>query len=243
MPFAEQIARQHLVHLLAGRYVHGEFQMTPEELIIKALENAVVSKETDIINDLIKIGLPILGTVIGGLLGYRATKHQADKNFEAQMETASLARSTELDLQVLEAKIQYFLQSQELIDQFTNIVADYCANVKNWRDHNKANNAELQVEKKDKHLNLEASFYDGFLLLGSAESKILMLGKPELHDIYMKFNSKAKYIYKTVHIENNTLDNDLIDSLIEEFRELKMNLLKKLGEEFEYEHNKLLKRT
>ena len=97
--------------------------MTAEELIIKSLENAVLAKENSFWSDLIKIGLPILGTVIGAFLGYSASKNQTDKAFEAQIKTALLARNTELDTQFLNAKLEHFINVQNLIDEF----GKYCS--------------------------------------------------------------------------------------------------------------------
>lgn len=217
--------------------------MTPEELIVKALEKAVTSGQSGVTSDLIKIGLPILGTVIGAYLGYIASRKQAEKNFEAQIKTAVLARTTDLDSRFLEIKLEHFMEMQTLIDQFTNTVADYSANVKNWNDHKQNGNAELQVQTRNKHSTLQEDFYKGFLLLGSAESKLLVLGKTKMLDTFESLTEKSKRIYESVYIQNDDISNDDISRLVEDFKRLKYQLLIELGNEIEAEHARLLQRS
>jgi len=217
--------------------------MTAEELIIKAIEKTVITKDISIIDDLIKIGLPILGTVIGTLLGYKASMRQTEKNFEAQIKTAVLTRNTDLDSRFLENKLKHFIEAQNLIDQFINTISDYCANVKNWNDHKKNGNAELQIKAKSNHEELQREFYKGFLLLGTAESRLLILGKSEIHKPFNLLNKKSKEIYESVYIEKESRPNNEITELVEDLKRIKYSLFTELGKEIELEHTKLLQRS
>jgi len=217
--------------------------MEPIEIVIKLAEQALKKKEPDYWGDLIKIGLPIVGTIIGGVIGYFSTRKLAEKNYEAQIKAALVSRSTELDARLLETKLAKFEELQNLIDLFVNYVADYCASVKNWKDHLTSGNEEKQEKTKKKVLDLQTKYYDGFLLLNSAESKLLLLGQYETHDKYKELNKLAKYIYETVYMKNYEISNNEIDELVEKFKEVKVIIFKQIGKNMESEHNKLLQRT
>ncbi|AZZ90700.1 hypothetical protein EUZ85_08230 [Hahella sp. KA22] len=63
--------------------------MTESEIVLKLAEQALKAKEPDFVGDLIKIGLPILGTIVGGLIGLFASKLTAEFNSKTQVELAS----------------------------------------------------------------------------------------------------------------------------------------------------------
>lgn len=222
--------------------------MTPEELIIKALENAVMAKKDNELTEILTIALPILGTLVAAFLGFRATLKQTERNVAAQIKTALLSRNTELDAQFLGIKLKHYMEVQHLIDQFANIVIDYCANVRNWNDHKRDNNSDSLYEHEKKHSKLQDNFYKGFLLLASAESKLLILRKSVPHKIYQSLNSKANHIYHKVYLDQQKVDewdeyNQEILALVEEFKESKRQLMSNLGDELNQEHNMLLNRT
>lgn len=217
--------------------------MEPMEIVIKLAEQALKHKEPDYWGDAIKIGLPIIGTVIGGVLGYFSSKNLATKNYEAQIKAALVGRSTELDSRLLETKLIKFEESQNLIDLFVNYVTDYCASVQNWNDHYTNKNIEKQEEVKKKALALQQKYYDGFLLLGSAESKLLLLGQYDIHDKYNELNKIAKQIYETVYINNTDFSNNQINDLVDNFKEIKVELFKQIGVKIEVEHNKIINRS
>lgn len=222
--------------------------MTPEELIIKALENVVMAKKDNDLTELLKIALPILGTLIAAFLGFRATLKQTERNFAAQIKTALLSRNTELDAQFLEIKLKHYMEVQDLIDQFANIVTDYCANVRNWNDHKRDSNNDSLYEHEKKHSKLQDDFYKGFLLLASAESKLLILRKSAAHQIFQSLNATANTIYQSVYLDQQKVDkwdeyNQNILALVEEFKEDKRQLMSKIGDELNQEHHLLLNKT
>ncbi|WP_372374040.1 hypothetical protein ACDI10_07485 [Vreelandella venusta] len=212
------------------------------------LEKALTIKETAWWNsDAVKILFPVLGTVAGAVIGYFSMRKQTERNFDAQIKTAVLSRGTELDIQFLNKKLMHFMEVQNLIDQFASIVADYCANVRNFNDHKIDNELELLSECKKKHSVLNDEYYKGFLLLGAAESKLLILGKTESQKIHHSLYERADYIFKNVFIDKNKIESldaytEEILSLVQEFKGLKRHLMTTLGEDINNEHNKLLKR-
>jgi hypothetical protein len=195
---------------------------------------------------------PLLITLGVAWIGFRATIKQSERNFEAQIKTALLSRNTEIDNKLLEMKLTQFIEAQVLIDQFCNCISDYCANVNNWNDRKRDGLDELLSEYESKHKVLEEQCYKAFLLLGTAESKLLFLGKKAVHQHMLSLYDEAVSIYKDTYL-NTSMDewkkddwnnyNKKIKEDIFKLKELKRTLMFTLGKEINNEHNTLLKRN
>lgn len=225
--------------------------MSPEELIIKALEKAVIPEQKNNLIEVAKQVLPLLITLAVAWLGFKATLKQAEKSFDAQLKTALISRNTELDKQFIEMKLSHFMEAQNSIEQFNNTFSDYCANVRNWNDHQRDGNYEKLPYCDEEHTKLERECYAAFLILSCAESKLLILGKLEVHQNFQKYREHARQIYRTVYLKKSSKGweekdwNEYTKNIQEqsdELNEYKRALMKQLGEEIENEHNKQINR-
>ncbi len=217
--------------------------MTENEIVLKLAEQALKAHESDIVGDLVKIGFPILGTIVGGLIGFFAAKLTAEVNSKTQIDLASLQRITELEKELM---IKRDLRLEELIsclDDFIQNVMDYSTNVKNWKIHHKNNNAEKQKETEEKLKESESKFYQGFLPLLSAESKLLVLGADELQAELRALGEYTQEMYRTVHTSNSKINSEEIDEKLNTLKEKRKGLYKSIGKHEAAEHNRLLQRT
>jgi len=218
-------------------------EMTENEIVLKLAEQALKANESDVVGDLIKIGFPIIGTIIGGLIGFFASKLTAQVNSKTQIELASLQRITELEKELM---IKRNLRLEELIsclDDFIQNVMDYCTHVKNWKIHHKNNNRDKLTETEQKLKESESKFYQGFLPLLSAESKLLVLGADELQNELRSLGEYTQEMYRSVHKGNSEITSEEIDNKLNTLKEKRKGLYKSIGEHEVTEHNKLLQRT
>lgn len=225
--------------------------MSPEELIIKALQKAVIPEEKNIYIELVKQVFPMIITLAAAYLGFKATLKQAERNFDAQLKAALISRNTELDKRFVELKLSHFMEAQSSIEQFNNIFSDYCANVRNWNDHQRDGNYKKLPYYDEEHAKLERECYSAFLILSNAESKLLISGKLEVRQTIQEYRELARKIFLTVYLKKNVDGwkkedwNEYtknIENQSKKLSEFKRNLMERLGEEIENEHNKQINR-
>ncbi|QAY54067.1 hypothetical protein EUZ85_08215 [Hahella sp. KA22] len=129
------------------------------------------------------------------------------------------------------------------MDDFIQNVMDYCTNVKNWKIHYNNNNVDKQEETEEKLKESESKFYQGFLHLLSAESKLLVLGADELQAELRALGEYAQEMYRAVHKGNSKITSEEIDEKLNTLKEKRKGLYKSIGNHEAAEHNKLLQRT
>jgi len=214
--------------------------MNESEIVLKLAEQAIKAKEPDYLGDLIKIGLPIIGTVIGGVIGFFATRKAAELNHDTQIKIASLGRATELEKEFYTRRIVRLDELVNCLDDFNQCVIDYCTDIKNWIIHKNNGNIEKADETKDRIKSSEACFYESFLPLLNAEAKLLILGHHELQAEFRAFGEYAQSVYKAVHTGNTKLTTDEVNNHISTLKEKRKALYTQIGEHEMREHNKAL---
>ena len=177
--------------------------MDPNAAILELLRQALAPKPPDHLGDLIKIGLPLLGAILGGLIGFLATWRAAEVNRQAQKDVASTNRSTELKKEFGARRALRFEDLLSKLDLFSQRLSNYVTLIENAIEIQVS--AQLSATKLAEIEKNENEFSNSFLDLLTAESRLLALGHPEVQEKLRKFGESAQEIYKKVHLENKTL--------------------------------------
>ncbi|MEN7343356.1 MAG: hypothetical protein AAAFM81_10455 [Pseudomonadota bacterium] len=204
--------------------------MNETEIVLKLAQQAVEAKEPDYIGDLIKIGLPIIGTLIGGVIGYLATRKAAELNHDTQIQIAAISHNAELEKAFYEKRLVRLERLVTHLDSFNQRTIAYCTDVKNWLVHKSEGNEDKLYDLSRKIQSSQAAFYDSFLPLLNAEAKLLILGHTGLQEQLRSFGEYAQEVYKHVHIENAEITTKAIDARIESLKEKRKDLYVLIGQ-------------
>tara|TARA_R110001583_G_scaffold129777_1_gene281644 strand:- start:1896 stop:2567 length:672 start_codon:yes stop_codon:yes gene_type:complete len=217
--------------------------MDNSELLIKLAEEVLRSKEADHIGDAIKIGLPIIGTIIGGLIGYLGSKLASEVSHKTQTSIAELSRKTEIEKDFINRRS---LRIDELIvglDKLNQCVMNQCTHVKNWKIHKKNNDTEkIELVEKKLTKSLETS-HEVFLNFFSAESKLTVMGQHEIQNDLREFGEYVQEMYRVIQINNASITHQEIDSYIENLREKRKSIYTKIGDHEAEEHKRILNKN
>lgn len=201
--------------------------MDQNAAILELLRQALAPKPPDYIGDLIKIGLPLLGTILGGIIGFVSASKAAALNRQAQIEVATTNQRTELRKELGARRAIRFEDILSKLDHFSQCLSSYVTMVENGIEA-KATGQLTEAEKK-KIEKSQHEFWSSFRELLSAESRLLALGHPEVQMELRTFGESAQVLYKKVHMGNSVLTVEEIINDMTALRRQRRDLIQHIG--------------
>ena len=203
--------------------------MDEKAALLELLKQALAAKSPDHLGDLIKIGLPLLGAIVAAFIGLFSAKRTAEINQTTQLEVAKATRKTELQKELGNRRSLRFDDLTSKIDTFSQGLTNYVTLIENAIELRTS--GPLSSAKMEEIESCEKKFFNGFLDLLNAESKVLVLGHRELQLELRNFGNEAQEVYKQVHLKNPALTVEEIERLISSLRMKRIDLLVKIGDE------------
>ncbi len=202
----------------------GEPQVKVSLELAKMLAKSI---EPDHLGDLIKIGLPIVGAIIAAIIGMRAATRTAETQRQTTLDAAREGHRAEFAKEYgnrLSARFDSLVAS---IDVFYERFSAYITAVMNAIETKPEEG--YTTEKLIEIKKCESECYGAFLDLGKAESKLLIVGEATLHGEFRSFAETAREMYRDIRIGDESLKVPEIEKRILAFREMRRDLLLKLG--------------
>jgi hypothetical protein len=176
---------------------------------------------------LIKIGIPILGTIGGALLSWAATRRVAKTQRQTMLDVTNANNRTELKKELGNWRTQRLDLLTTSFDSFCQKLATYVTAVENAIETKRASTYSSQQLTIDKDA---ADFYGAFLDLLNVESQLLILGYPDLQKQLREFGEQAQEIYSAVNIRDSALTVDQIKEKMVAVLKRRLDLLVSLGD-------------
>lgn len=201
--------------------------MDPNAAILELLRQALAPKPPDHFGDLIKIGLPLLGAIVGGLIGFVSAWRAAEISRQAQIEVAKQNRSADLKKELGARRALRFEDLLSKMDSFSQRLSNYVTLVENGIE-TKATSA-LSASAIAAIERSQDEFSSGFLDLLTAESRLLALGHVDVQKKLREFGESAQELYKQVHLNNGALTVQKIKDEMAALRQKRCDLILSVG--------------
>jgi hypothetical protein len=201
--------------------------MDQNAVILELLRQALAPKPPDHLGDLIKIGLPLLGAVIGGLIGFFSARRAAEIDRLAQVEVASQNRRTELKKELGARRALRFEDVLSKLDTFSQGLSNYVTLIENGIEMQAS--GALPAQKMAEIEKSQDDFYGGFLALLTAESRLLALGHADVQKELRSFGESSQDIYTKVRL-NGSLTVEQIQQEMKALGDKRYNLIIKIGQ-------------
>ena len=152
--------------------------MDDKAALLELLRLALTAKSPDHLGDIIKIGLPLLGVIMAAIIGFFSAKRTAEITQRTQLDLSRTSRQTELQKELGERRSLRFDDLTSKLDGFSQGLTNYATLIENAIEVRTSGPlSSSKMEEIEKH---EKKFFDGFLDLLNAESKLLVLGLRDL---------------------------------------------------------------
>lgn len=198
-------------------------------IVAQLTRQALREKQPDHAGDLIKIGLPLLGAIVGAMLGFLGATRTAEVQRLTAIEVARTKHRTDLAKELGNRRALRFDELLSRFDAFCQRLSNYVTLVKNSLEKSRV--STISADKLAAIDKCEADFSNGFLDLINAESKLLVLGYEDLQKQFREFGEAAQALFRKVHLNNATLTVEEIDLEMGALRSARQKLLLKIGEE------------
>lgn len=198
-------------------------------IVAQLARQALREKQPDHAGDLIKIGLPLLGAIVGAMLGFLGATRTAEVNRLTALEVARAKHRTDLAKELGNRRALRFDELLTRFDAFCQRLSNYVTLVKNSLEKSRV--STISADKLAAIEKCEVEFSNGFLDLINAESKLLVLGHEDLQKQFREFGEAAQTLFKKVHLNNPTLTVEEIDRDMAALRATRQKLLLGIGEE------------
>ncbi len=210
--------------------------MNENEIVIKIAELLLEAKKPDYLGDLIKIGLPLVGTILIAWIGYFTATRTAKTQKDTQLEIAGKNHESELIREYELRRAARYTSLIDKLDSFAKRLTSHTTNIKNYIEDQKSGET-INSERLTSIEECESALYESFLDLLSAEAQLLVAGDESIHSEFRIFGETAQDVYKEVYKDNENLTTARIDDIMRNMREMRKDLLLKIGNA-ERKHNK-----
>jgi hypothetical protein len=197
-------------------------------VVLELLRQALAPQPPDHIGDLIKIGLPLLGAILGAVVAFLSAKRVADIGRETAVDVANRGHAAEVRKDLGARRGVRFDSVLSSLDLFCQKLTDYVTDVINGIER-KAAGTTLSAADLARIEASQSAFHSSFLDLLNAESRLLALGHANVQKDLRGFGESAQALFTQVHINNGTLTVDAIRADMLALRKKRYDLILAIG--------------